>query len=175
MDFQRKTLCMTIAASHTRTTSGRATQGKGCLDLVLLVKAANGFCGCASGARGLLLSVPFLLFAHTCFGPVGCSYRYAVRPEDPLKALSCEDPTLIALGAVAICECNDSQLRAAAIEPLCRLLQHHDPLVRSAACRALRSITGTDCSYAPYADPEEHRQEIQRWRALAERALRREP
>jgi hypothetical protein len=55
------------------------------------------------------------------------------------------------------------------VEKLCALLTHRDALVRSAAARALRAITGAAGTYQPYRDPVEQEESIRTWHELVER------
>ncbi len=101
----------------------------------------------------------------------GCFSRYLKLPEDPVKALGSDDPSIVALAALAVSRSADNAQKRAALQPLCKLLKHRDPLVRSAAARALRKITGRDLGYEPFVDPYEQEDLIGKWQDLADRLL----
>jgi HEAT repeat protein len=86
--------------------------------------------------------------------------------------LGSSDPNVAALAALSIASSEDPALRAQAVDPLCRLLGHRDPLVRSAAARALEAVTGVEQGYRAFRDPQDEAARIDSWRAVAERSLR---
>ena len=57
----------------------------------------------------------------------------------------------------------------ASVDVLLELLLHRDPLVRSAARHALRSIIGTSAGYRPFLEPAEQEDPILAWKDLARR------
>ncbi len=101
----------------------------------------------------------------------GCAGPYLTRCEDPVRELMSPDPNLAALAALEVAASDDPALSAASLPTLCELLHHRDPLVRSAAARALRTITGAATNYRPFRDPLDQEESILQWQDLVERVL----
>jgi len=121
---------------------------------------------------GLLLLLIFWLFLLMGATLSGCRSAYLEVPEDPIKALAADDPVVIALAAYAISEKTEKAARdPSVLKTLCKLLRHRDPLVRSAAARALRRITGFDAGYMPFSDPYAQAESINQWESWSERMI----
>lgn len=121
------------------------------------------------------LAVALMLWTLPSLG-AGCGGPYLALGDDPAAGLENPDPNLVALAALAVARSGDRALQAASLDRLWALLHHRDPLVRSAASRALAEITGTPAGeYEAYRDPAEQEASIGRWRDLSERTLEAAP